>query len=96
MTESTGPTERREVHFSGRVQGVGFRYTTREIAARFDARGFVKNLPDGRVLLIVEGPPTTLDRLVEAIEAEMDRYVENKQVTVAPPSGEFTRFEVRH
>ena len=47
--------QRREVYFSGRVQGVGFRYTVRMVASRFAVTGFVKNLPDGRVQLVAEG-----------------------------------------
>jgi acylphosphatase len=88
-------TERREVTFSGRVQGVGFRYTARQIASRFPVSGFVKNLADGRVLLVVEGPVLELERLIEAIEDEMDRFIENKQVSVLRPTGEFPTFEIR-
>jgi acylphosphatase len=88
--------ERREVHFSGRVQGVGFRYTVRGIAARHDVRGYVKNLNDGRVLLVVEGPRHALDALIGAVQAEMERYIADTQTTVLPVTGEFTRFEVRH
>jgi acylphosphatase len=96
VSESSGPAERREIVFSGRVQGVGFRYTTRHIAARFDVRGFVENLHDGRVLLVVEGDAATLERFVEAVEDEMDRYIEHRDMSVIPASGEFTGFEVRH
>ena len=42
----------RQVFYSGRVQGVGFRYTTKKIAAEFDVTGWVHNLPDGRVELV--------------------------------------------
>ena len=49
--------ERRVVHYSGRVQGVGFRYTVRTLATRFAVTGFVRNLADGRVQLVVEGGP---------------------------------------
>ena len=47
----------REVYYAGNVQGVGFRYTARCAAAGLDVTGFVRNLPDGRVHLVVEGPP---------------------------------------
>jgi acylphosphatase len=87
--------ERREIYFSGRVQGVGFRYTARSIATRHPVRGYVKNLSDGRVLLVVEGSPQALDGLVEAIRAEMDRYIVHEDVTVLPATGEFTKFDVR-
>ena len=48
--------EQREIYYSGRVQGIGFRYTARSIAAGRRVTGFVRNLPDGRVHLIVEVP----------------------------------------
>lgn len=44
----------RHVFYSGRVQGVGFRYSTKRIASGFDVTGWVKNLPDGRVELFVQ------------------------------------------
>ena len=47
--------QRRKVHFRGRVQGVGFRYTVRGVASGFAVTGYVKNLPDGRVLVVAEG-----------------------------------------
>ena len=46
---------RRTSHFSGHVQGVGFRYTVADVAEDFDVRGYVRNLPDGRVELVAEG-----------------------------------------
>ena len=88
--------ERREIHFSGRVQGVGFRFTTRAIAARHPVVGFVKNLSDGRVLLVAEGVPEALDRFVDEVRAEMQRYLVDVDVAVGPPRGEFSVFEVRH
>jgi acylphosphatase len=87
--------QRREIHFSGWVQGVGFRYTTRDIAARFDVAGYVKNLPDGRVLVVVEGAPATVDEFVKMIESTMRRYIQGRQERVAPATGEFTQFEIR-
>ena len=96
MSEADQALERREVHFSGRVQGVGFRYTVRGIAPRHDVRGFVQNLHDGRVLLVVEGARRSLETFIDAVQAEMERYIVDTQTTVLPATGEFTRFEVRH
>ena len=94
--EANETHQRREIYYSGRVQGVGFRYTTRDIAARFDVSGFVENLPDGRVLLVVEGTPSTLDRFVGAVEAEMHRFIQDAHKTVGPAKNEFTGFAIRH
>ncbi|MGD9723453.1 MAG: acylphosphatase [Pirellulales bacterium] len=87
--------ERRDIHFSGRVQGVGFRYTTRAIAARHPVRGYVRNLADGRVRLVVEGTPEALDQFVGDLAAEMDRYIAATDVTTGPATDEFSGFEIR-
>ena len=89
-------TERREVHYSGRVQGVGFRYTTVEIAERFHVTGFVENLPDGRVCLVVEAEAGECDRFLAAVEERLDRYIAHIDVKLREPTGEFDGFYIRH
>jgi acylphosphatase len=86
--------ERRQVYFSGRVQGVGFRYTARHIAQRFPVTGYVQNQPDGRVLLVAEGSSDALDGYLGALAAEMTRYIESQEVSVLPATGEFAGFVV--
>jgi len=90
-----GALESREVHYRGRVQGVGFRFTVRLIAANFAVCGFVKNLPDGRVQLVVEGESDELERFLKAISAEMGRYIRDRQERTGPATGRFSAFEVR-
>ena len=66
MTPDTDPNPecvRRRVLFSGRVQGVGFRYTTEAVASRFQVTGWVRNVRDGRVELVAEGLPDDCGRL---------------------------------
>jgi acylphosphatase len=55
------------VHYEGRVQGVGFRYTVKNLAREFDVSGTVENLPDGRVELIASGEPDEVDAFLEGI-----------------------------
>jgi acylphosphatase len=69
------PRERRRVLFSGRVQGVGFRYTCLSLARGYDVAGTVRNLADGRVELVAEGEPAVLDDFVSAIQREMSFYI---------------------
>ena len=95
MPEPSDNTQRREVHYSGRVQGVGFRYTVRSLAARRDVTGFVRNLADGRVQLVAEGPPEEIDALLDAVRREMGRYMDDEQQESGPAKGEFERFGVR-
>lgn len=80
---------RLSVHFAGHVQGVGFRYTTARIARGFNVAGYVQNLDDGRVLLVVEGEPTDVEGLVSAVEAEMSGFIRGKTVVRSPATGEF-------
>ena len=87
--------EQREVYYSGRVQGVGFRYTVRSIASRFAVTGFVRNLVDGRVELVAEGPPDQIRRFAKAIEQEMGHYIAATQEKTKPATGRFSRFEIR-
>ena len=87
--------ERRNVHFSGTVQGVGFRYTTRHVAARFRVNGFVQNLVDGRVRMVIEGPASEIDRFLSAIDTELGHYVTGKKQRVQEPQGEPSSFEIR-
>jgi len=89
------PTIRREVYFSGRVQGVGFRYTTRAIASGFSVGGYVKNLADGRVLLVAEGPEAEVGCLLNAVHRELGRFIRDENVVRPPPNGEFAGFEIR-
>ena len=60
----------RLVHFEGRVQGVGFRYTCRELAKGFDVVGTVKNLPDGRVEMEVMGEKEEIEEFISEIAVE--------------------------
>lgn len=98
MTAAANPTpqERREIHFSGRVQGVGFRYTTRNIAARYPVTGYVKNLPDGRVLLVVEGTQYDVEDFLGSLRAEMRNYIRGEQEVRVSATGEFLSFSIRH
>jgi acylphosphatase len=87
--------ERREVYYSGRVQGVGFRYTACEIARRLDVTGYVENLGDGRVHLVVEGEPADLANLLALIEQRVDRLIDGQQIQSWPATSEFSGFSIR-
>jgi len=56
---------RYRVLVSGRVQGVYFRDTCRQLAVRRGVRGWVRNLPDGRVEAVFEGQPDDVQHLVD-------------------------------
>jgi acylphosphatase len=81
--------QRYTIHFTGRVQGVGFRYTTQRIARRYAVAGYVQNLPDGRVLLVAEGDRRTLDRFVAELRQAMEPSIQNAAIARDHATGEF-------
>jgi acylphosphatase len=85
---------RREVHYSGKVQGVGFRYTVRTIADRHGVTGYVVNLPDGRVKLVAEGTPEQLTEFLADISNLLEQYIRDTSIENLPPTGEFFRFDI--
>lgn len=87
--------ERRTYHFSGHVQGVGFRYTTEDVASNYQVSGYVRNLPDGRVELVMEGAPDEMDRVTQALRERMEQFIRKVDVNAAPATGEFKGFRVR-
>jgi acylphosphatase len=93
---SQSERQQHELFYTGRVQGVGFRYTVRSLAARFEVTGFVRNLPDGRVHLVVEGEPDETAEFLGAVQAEMRYYIRDVQKTVRPGTGQLASFEIRH
>jgi acylphosphatase len=88
--------KRAHVFYSGRVQGVGFRYSAREVACGYDVTGFVTNLPDGRVELVAEGDEEEAKGFLEAIhQSQLGNYIRGEDVIWTAATGEFNRFEVR-
>lgn len=88
-------THRETVFFQGRVQGVGFRYTTLQVAKGFEVSGWVKNLPDGRVELQAEGDPEEIDAFISAIEETMDGYIRKTERSAVRVEAEFKGFTIR-
>jgi len=86
--------ERRRIYFSGRVQGVGFRYTTERLAKNFDVSGTVRNLPDGRVELLVEGEWPVISQFVTSVVTELEPYIYDIS-SETEPVGEQTMTDFR-
>jgi acylphosphatase len=84
-----------QVFYAGRVQGVGFRYTVKTVANGFEVTGLVRNLPDGRVELIVEGTKDELDEFRGAVrEAGLGHFIEREEVSWAEAENNFRGFEI--
>ena len=73
----------RQIFYEGRVQGVGFRYTVKQIAKGYDVVGWVRNLEDGRVELQCSGEPDEVEGFIEGIaESELKSHI--RAVTAVP------------
>jgi len=83
------------IYYSGRVQGVGFRYTVKAVATGFEVSGTVRNLPDGRVELAAEGAREELEAFRKAIQnSEVGGFVRQEAVTWGEAKNEFRGFEI--
>ncbi len=83
------------VLYSGHVQGVGFRYTAREVASGFDVCGTVRNLADGRVELLAEGSRTELEAFCQAIrEAGIGPMIRDESNQWSEPRGDLRGFQI--
>jgi acylphosphatase len=88
---------RMKIHYSGHVQGVGFRYTVKTVAAGFEIAGTVRNLPDGRVELLAEGAREELEAFHQAIRgAGLAGFIRDENVTWSEAQSEFRGFEIVH
>jgi acylphosphatase len=87
---------RAHVFVSGRVQGVFFRQSTQQQAQRLDVKGWVKNLPDGKVEAIFEGEEAAVKTLVNySHHGPPSAKVNNVEVIFENFKGEFSSFETR-
>ncbi|WP_416839601.1 acylphosphatase [Haloferax sp. DFSO52] len=89
MTESEPPRTRAHVYITGQVQGVYYRATTRDTARDIGVDGWVKNLADGRVEAVFEGPRDDVESMVEwCHDGSPMASVQDVEVTYEDPSGE--------
>lgn len=88
--------KRVHVFYSGNVQGVGFRYTVQDIAAKLGVHGWVKNLEDGRVEIIAEAEEKNLNEFLDKIsKGSLGRYIKDADLTWEKPTKEFSDFDIK-
>ncbi|MBC7853566.1 MAG: acylphosphatase [Pirellulaceae bacterium] len=85
-------TIRCEVHYSGHVQGVGFRWNACSVARDYSVTGYVRNLSDGRVHLVAEGEREEVERFLTAIADSMQGNIGHADTEVSPATGEYQSF----
>jgi acylphosphatase len=85
----------KKVTYSGRVQGVGFRYAARRLAAALPVGGYVKNLPNGKVELRAEGEAAAVDEFLARVAQRMAGYIVHVETRDEPPQG-FDEFDIAY
>jgi len=86
-----------KIYYSGQVQGVGFRYTTKTVATGFEIAGIVRNLSDGRVELTAEGARAELEAFRQAVrDAGLAGFIRDENVTWSEAQNEFRGFGIVH
>jgi len=86
---------RRRLIYHGRVQGVGFRYTVRSIARRHPVIGWVKNLPEGTVELVVEAEAAEMAGFLEEVAGRFEGHVDSVD-DLSPGDEPLSGFSIRH
>lgn len=82
------------VYFSGRVQGVGFRWTTERLAQDLPVTGFVRNLADGRVEMVATAAPATISQLIERLRGRFGEGISHVERSSRTEVEEFSGFTV--
>ncbi len=83
------------VYFSGSVQGVGFRYTTLQVAKEFEVTGAVANLADGRVQLEAEGNRKAVNAFISTVEERLHGYIRKVERSSEKRPARFSDFRIQ-
>ncbi len=82
------------VYYSGRVQGIGFRYTVQDMARQQAVCGWVKNLDNGKVEVVAEAEEDFLKIFLEQVNHNFSRYFSDVNLEWLPASGQFRDFQI--
>ena len=84
----------KRIVFVGRVQGIGFRFTAHNIANRHGLAGYVRNLLDGTVEMLAQGPPDDIDNCLRDIENTFAGYITETKIEQIPPNPQYNDFKI--
>ncbi len=84
------------IFFSGHVQGVGFRFTTARIARNLGLRGWVRNLADGRVEVMLSGTPDEIEGCLKELRACFGENISAVDRRVRDAANDYSQFEIRY
>ena len=83
------------VFYTGHVQGVGFRYSTLQVAKEFEVAGCVQNMPDGRVQLEAEGQVREVTAFLAAVEERMHGLIRKAERLTQTRPAQFSGFAIK-
>ncbi len=86
--------KRNEIYFSGTVQGVGFRFNSKQVSRGYNVTGTVENLADGRVKMVCEGDLAEIQAFIAAVCQTTQGRVTQTEILDKPFQGEFETFEI--
>jgi acylphosphatase len=84
----------KHIVFIGRVQGVGFRFTALDMARRYRLTGIVRNLPDGTVEMIAQGPHDNITNCIRDIEESFRVYIKEIKIEEIPSDPDYKDFKI--
>jgi len=84
----------KHIIFTGRVQGVGFRFTALSTANRYGLTGLVRNLLDGSVEMVAQGPADDIDDCIREIERAFDGYIKETKIEDVSCKPQYTDFKI--
>jgi acylphosphatase len=82
-------------YYSGKVQGVGFRFTVKDIADQLGVRGWAKNLSDGRVEVLAEAEEPVLKDFLDKVHEYFSRYIRSEETQWEPAVNDFKDFNIK-
>lgn len=84
----------KHVIYTGRVQGVGFRFTVQRIAMRYELSGYVKNLPSGQVEMFAQGHPDDVADCLGDISESFSAHIRETTINDVPENPGYTEFTI--
>lgn len=84
----------KHIIFIGRVQGVGFRFTSFHTANRYKLTGFVRNVPDGTVEMLAQGAADDVNDCIRDIEASFAGYIRETNIEEVPHDPRYAEFKI--
>ena len=88
------PQTAKRIIFIGRVHGVGFRFTALHTASRLGLTGTVRNVFDGSVEMVVQGPADDIDHCIRDLENSFHGYITETKIEDIPPNPQHTDFKI--